>query len=361
VAALDSVGTVPSGGRNAFFASTTGARVLDAAAKADFDATVNWLTAHPGRFGTEDLYGLVGTVTERLNADAAGFLSAHAADGSLTALLPAVDNALLNNGSGQRAAVWDWLKTQPDNELTKDLKEQVLHSTAWQEPDVALQLVADLPRTPTGDAQVRELARSLYNGGNQLFRFDTLLAQAPERLRQPLIDAAFNCLSSDNLGNPQVWTARLPLLTDTSRMQGTESLARAWAGQSPEDAAAWASSLPSGADRNGAFGAIASAWAAKDPRGAADWVSALPSGADHDQGVQSLVLAVANQYPREAWDWALSITDTSERSTSAAQAVKAMAARDPATARQWIESGPFTAATRSELAAALQQTGGARK
>jgi hypothetical protein len=222
---------------------------------------------------------------------------------------------------------------------------------------LALQLVADLPRTPEGDAQVRELARSLYNGGNELCRYDRLLQQAPERLRQPLIDAAFNCLGADNLGDPQVWAARLPLLTDTSRAQGTESLAGAWAAQSPEDAAAWASSLASGAGRSGAFGAIASAWAVKDPRGAADWVAALPPGADRDQGAQSLVKAVASQYPREAWDWALSISDSTQRSSAAAQAVKTIAARDPATARQWIESGPFTAATRAELEAALNRTG----
>ncbi len=360
-AALDLVGTVPSGGQNAFFASTTGARVLDAAAKADFDATFAWLTAHPGRFGNEDLYGLVGAVTERLNADAAGFLTTYTANNSLSALLPAVDNALLNNASGQRAAVWDWLKTQPDNEASRNLREQVLSSAAFQDPNLALQLVADLPRTPQGDAQVQELARCLYNGGNQLCRFDSLLPQAPERLRQPFIDAAFTCLAPDNLGDPQVWVARLSLLTDTSRAQGTESLARAWAGQSPEDAAAWASSLAAGSSRTGAFGAIASAWAAKDPLGATDWVGSLPPGADRNQSAQSLVMAVAGQYPREAWDWALSITDTAERSSAAAQAVKAMAAQDPATARQWIESGPFSASTKAELTAALGRTAGAQR
>jgi hypothetical protein len=86
-------------------------------------------------------------------------------------------------------------------------------------------------------------------------------------------------------------------------------------------------------------------------------VAALPPGADRDQGAQSLVKAVASQYPREAWDWALSISDSMQRSSAAAQAVKAIAARDPATARQWIESGPFTAATRAELEAALNRTG----
>jgi hypothetical protein len=295
-------------------------------------------------------------VANRLNADAVGFLTARTVDGSLAALRPAVENSLLNQAGGQRAAVWEWLKTQPDSEVTKTLKEDVLHTAAWQDPALAMQWVADLPRTPEGDAQVKELARCLFNGGHQLCRFNGLLPQAPERLRQPLIDAAFiECLGPTSLDDPQLWVSRLPLLTDASRPKGTESLAGAWAAQSPEEAAGWANSLAPGESRSGAFGGIASAWAAKDAHGAADWVASLPAGADRDQSAQSLVKAVAAQYPREAWDWALSISDTAQRSQAASQAVKAMATRDPATARQWIQTGPFTAATRAELEAALQK------
>jgi hypothetical protein len=330
--------------------------VLTAAAETDFDATVAWITAHPGRLSTEDIDGLAQVTSERLNADAAGFLTTKAAAGSLTALEPAIMDSLLNEAGGQRAAVWDWLKTQPDNEDTKTLKEDVLTSAGWQEPGLAMQWAADLPRTTEGDEQVKELARSLFNSGSQLWRFNELLSQAPERLRQPLIDAAFTqCLHPGSLDNPQLWVSRLSLLTDSSRVEGTESLARAWAGQSPEEAAVWASSLAPGDSRNGAFGAITSAWAAKDAHGAADWVASLPAGAERDQSAQSLVIAVAKQYPREAWDWALSISDAAQRSQAAAQAVIAVAPRDPATARQWLQSGPFTDATRAELEAALDK------
>ena len=187
VAALDSIGLVPPGGRYAHFGTTTGARVLAQAANADFDVTVSWVAAHPGLLGRNDLGGLAHAVTERLNADPAGFLTARAADGSLLGILPALDSALLNNGGGQRAAVWDWLKTQPETEATKGLKEDVLSSAAFQEPGLALQLVADLPHTAEGDKQVLELARCLFNGGHALGRFDSLYQQTPERLRLPLV------------------------------------------------------------------------------------------------------------------------------------------------------------------------------
>ena len=297
--------------------------------------------------------GLSREVTEKLNADPAEFLNTCAASGSLPALVPAIESALLNAAGGQRAAVWDWLKTQPDNETTKALKNEVLSSAAWQDPELALRLVADLPRTPEGDAQVNELARCLFNGGHALHRFDRLYGEVPERLRQPLVEQAFDCLSADYLDDPQRWIARLALLPEASRAKGIESIARAWAAQTPEEAVGWAASLSAGEARNAAVAAIAATWAARDAHGAAEWVAAMQAGAERDRGAESLALAIAERFPREAWDWAVSIGDSGGRNRAAAQAVKMMAALDPATARQWIETGPFTAEARAELQSAL--------
>ncbi len=356
VAALDLAGMVPSGGRHAYASSTTGARVLIEAANADFDATVTWVSSHPGRFGREDLMGLSSAVTDRLNADAAAFLDMHAANSSLTALLPAIESALLNAGSGQRAAVWDWLKKQPEGEAWKELKDQVIRSAGYQDPALAMRLAAELPRTPEGDSQLETLAKSLFNGGNKLYRFDQVYEQAAERLRQPLIDAAFHFLSADNLDDPQRWIARVSQLPEASRPRGVEAIAAAWAQQSPEEAIGWASSLGAGETRNGAVAAIASTWAKNDPYGAADWVASMPPGAERDRSAGSLVFAAAERFPREAWEWALSISDELERSRAAAHAAKMMAARDPATARQWIETGPFSADLKVKLQSGVGMT-----
>ena len=228
-----------------------------------------------------------------------------------------------------------------------------MNSASYQDPALALRLVADLPRTPEGDSLVESMTQSLLNGGRMFYRFDTLYEQAPERLRQPLIDAAFHFLSADNLGDPQRWIARVSMLAEASRAQGTESVARAWAQGSPEEAIGWVASLAPGATRNGAEAAIASVWAAKDAPTASDWVNSLPPGAERDQSAESLVLAIAEQFPQEAWDWALSISDPVERTRAATQAAKMMATRDPATARQWIETGPFTPEIKAQLQSAL--------
>jgi hypothetical protein len=355
-AALALAAIVPAGGRYAHAESTTGARVLGEAAKSDFDTTVAWLAAHPGRFGDEDLMGLSQAVTERLNVDTAGFLSTHAADRSLDALLPAIESALLNNASGQNRAVWDWLKTQPESDATKLLTREVLRHAGYKDPEQALQMVANIPRSAAGDSLVQDLAKSLFNGGHELGRFDKLYAQAPERLRQPLIDAAFHFLSAVNLDDPQRWIARVSGFPEGSRGKGFEAIGRAWAQQMPEEAAAWAGSLPAGTLRNGAQAMIASSWAAKDAAAAAEWVASMSAGPERDRSAGSLVVAIAERFPSEAWNWALRIDDPGERIRAAGEAAKMMAARDPASAREWIETAPLSAETKAQLQSVLAET-----
>ncbi len=356
-AALDNVNLVPEGGQQMYFASTTGARVLSQAAQTDFDATVAWLSSHPGRVGNEDLMGLADPVTSRLNADPAGFLTAHANDGSLKVLQPAIGSALLNGSAGERGAVWDWLQNQPESEEVKSLKTQVLNSAAWQDPMLALKLGGSLPDTADGNKAVQDLARTIFNGGSMLGRVDQMLANAPDRMQTPLVESAFSLLSSDNLIDPQPWISKLQLLPEADRAKGVESLAKAWATQSPGDAVAWAGTLPTAETQKAAAAGIVNGWATKDALGAADWVSAMPAGPGRDQSTEALVIAAANQYPQQAWQWALSITDTTERDRAATQVVQTMAARDPATVRQWIDSGPFTMDVKQKLYSALQNPG----
>jgi len=263
---------------------------------------------------------------------------------------------LLNDGAGQRTAVWDWLKTQPRNDATKELQDEVLRSAAFQDPPLALELVTELPKTPEGDKLVQELARCLFNGGSALGRFDSLYGQAPQRLREPLLEAAFNqSLNDSSLDDPQKWIARLSLLPQAAQAEASASLARAWGQQTPEQALAWASSLPLGDTQNGAVAAVTSAWAAKDAPAAAEWLSSLPQGTERDRSTEAFVSAVAQAYPREAWDWALSIGDTAGQVRAATDAIKVVAARDPATARQWIESASFSAENKALLQAAVEK------
>jgi RNA polymerase sigma factor (sigma-70 family) len=355
VAALDLVGIVPPGGRQHYFATTTGARVLKEAASADFGATVSWLQAHPGRMSHDDLMGLADTVTQRLNADAAGFLTSLADVGGLNVVMPAIDSALLNRAAGQRSTIWDWLNNQPENDATKELRTQVLRTAGYQDPELAIRFATERPEVLKSQGELDNFVSSLFNGGHLLSRVDRLLEVAPDSLRTVIAERAFSHLHADTMDSPQQWITRLSLVPESSRGKAMESIARAWGEQSPEEAFTWAASLPAGQARSGAVGAVATSWAHRDPHSAADWVASLPMGADRDQSANSLVFAVADKYPREAWDWALSIQDELQRSRAAAHAAQMMAARDPATARQWVEAGPFSPEVKVQLQADLER------
>ena len=357
VAALDNVGLVPAGGRPMYFASTTGARVLMEASKTDFDSTISWIAAHPGKLTSEDLMGLANEVTDRLNADAKGFLSGRALDGSLQGAVPAIGSALLNRSSGERTAVWDWLQTQPDNESTKALRRDVLNGAAWQDPPTALKLAAELPNTSEGNDEMKTLAQNLLNGGSMLYRFDSLYAQASDRLKQSLLQSAFGLLRADNLDDAQTWVARLPQLPDSARGQAEQTLARAWAERSPENAIAWTQTLPADGTRASAMSAIASTWAATDSSSATTWVESMPQGTERDQSANALAMALAERNPKEAWDIALSIEDPSQRQSAATHVAKMLAIRDMAAARQWIDASPFPPDAKAQLQASLSQTG----
>lgn len=353
VAALARVGEVPAGGRDDYFASTTGARVIQQAAETDFEATVAWLVANPGRSSSEDLIGLANVVTRKLNADTIGFLNQAVTEGSLNLLLPAVQSALLNQSSGQRPVIWEWLNSQGETDSLKTLREAVLMSEAFQDPDRAIGWVSDLPVTPAGDQQVDQVAQNLWNGGRMIERFDDLMNKAPERLHEPLLRASFRSLNQETLGDPQTWIRRLEQLPEANRGSAIGSLSRAWASELPEEAAAWAVTLPSGSLRFEAIAAIGTDWAKSDAASAASWVSTLPQGGDRDAGAQAIVFGMAERYPEQAWVWANSIHDPDRRQAAAAHAIRALAGRDPSQARRWIAEGPFTPEAREQLRATL--------
>lgn len=355
VSALNLVGLVPPGGRQNYFADTTGARVLREAGVSDYDGTVAWLAANPGSLGHDDLMGIANVVSEKLNADPASFLNRHAADNSLAAIMPAINSALMNDSGGQRGAVWDWLRTQPQTEATKALRQHVLNSASYQDPELALRLASELPRTPDGEAQIQTLVNGLFNGGQMLHRFEKLIEQAPERLRQPIIESAFQQLREDTFTDASTWIARLSMLPESSRARATENIARAWAHQAPDEAAAWVNTLAAGATRSDATAAIVSSWGQKDARGAGDWIAAMPASMERDRCAGQLAMAVADRQPAEALTWIMTIANAAERERVAMQTAQIMSARQPELARDWIQTAPLSAENKARLRTNLER------
>ena len=353
VAALDMISLAHPGGRDGYFATSTGARVLNAAVNANFDKTVGWIANHPGRLSNDDLMGMAGAVTERLNANAQDFLTSRLADGSLAAIVPAIDSALMNRSSGQRPAVWNWLQMHSDEDSLNALRNGVINAGAWQDPEFATSLVQDFPSGKLGDDEVQQLAQGLLNGGSMMYRLDGLLQNGPERLKVPLLEKAFAFLRPDNLEDPNLWINRASQLPADARNSAFESIGRAWAEKNPDDALRWAMGLPAQSAQGPAVRSAISSYATSDPQAAAAWVSDLPASSVRDEASRGLAMAIAENYPREAWAWALSIQSVDDQLASAEYVAKIFANRNQAAARQMIDSSSLSDEFKNKLHASI--------
>jgi hypothetical protein len=247
--------------------------------------------------------------------------------------------------------VWEWLKEQPDSLTVQALRNDLFRSAGHQHADYAIKLAEEMAPGPDGDKQLSLLARSLINGGRFMDQFDGLLAKAPERFRQTLVQSAFETLRSDNMADPKEWIARLEMLPESSRAKGAYSISLAWADQAPEAALGWAGTLDEKLGRDAATSAVFFKWVARDADGAIAWVNAQPPGEERAKQTRSLAKNLATKDPQQAWNWAVSLNDSAERLTAASYVVDQLklAGRVPAKAPQWIEVAPFTAAEKSRL------------
>ncbi|MFN0128511.1 MAG: RNA polymerase sigma factor [Verrucomicrobiales bacterium] len=352
-AALAKSDVVPPGGRMGYFADTTAARLLKATTPDDFEDVAGWLRDHPGKISGEDVVGLSSIVSDRLNENPAGFLDRLAAQGTLAVLGPALGSALLNESKPQLAAVWEWLKSQPESPATQNLRQSVLNSAGWQNPDLAFSIALAVPDSQAGRQALQQIANSLLNGGQPLGRIDELLAGAPARLRDPLLVAAFQTMNPDGMSDPAPWLRRLSELPAEHRTASAAPFAGAWAYRNPEAAASWAAQLPADGGRLDALRTVAGTWLRHDSLAASEWIAQLPAGAERDAGATVLVHAMAGEPTNEAWHWAVSITEPQARLEAARTALAAIAPRDPAEAMHWIDTSALAEAEKNALKQAV--------
>ena len=341
--ALARVKDVPPGGREGFFADTTGARVLKEAAKADFEGTVAWLKANPGRFGDEDMMGLASAVTDLINGDAVSFLARHHGDGTLAPLMPVVNNALWNDASGRRAEIWEWLKTQPDGSDAG--------TAASEDPALALKIAHELASSSVDSKLLDTIAKSLLRGGQRLHHFDTLMEQAPEAMKPALLQSAFNSLRSEVMVDPQKWAELLPQLPEQKHADAAARLAHVWSDTAPEEALAWAATLPASA-RQRAEGSALYGWLKHDSWSASEWIAAQPPGPAKDRAAARLVKHIAKDSPAEAWEWAQTIGESDQRLPALTLTLKAISERDPAAAADWLASAKLSPQDRAAIESA---------
>lgn len=132
------------------------------------------------------------------------------------------------------------------------------------------------------------------------------------------------------------------------------SIAGSWSGQSPTDAAAWATQLPEGKIREEALGGVADQWIKFDPESASKWIDGLPHDASRDVAVSKLVNHIARSDPESAFTWAGSVSGEEKRVEALKQAAMVWKNANPEAARAAVENASLPDAEKARVMEALR-------
>jgi hypothetical protein len=344
LAALDRIDLAPPGGDGqTFYGGDTGGEVLRLAGKRDWDGTLRWLVAHPGKLGAESLDGLLPTLSEQIERDAAATLRV-LSQRELHGMQRVLANSLLNEGYAARDGIWAWLDQQPPSDFTRSVRGSLLNSIGYHEPLAALEFLDRIPDTKENHQVLMQGAISLTSSGPMNDRLETLAAKASPKVRAYLFESALASGYGLLTNQPALWVSRIEALPEDRRLDAMSGLARSWSSSDPQAALKWAANLTKPEQREQVFGAAVDNWIQEDVYEASRWIDGLPTGANRDRAALGLVANLSESQPDAAWDWALSIGSSKNRSEALQMAYVGLLKKDAAAVGQRLQRANLTAA-----------------
>jgi hypothetical protein len=128
------------------------------------------------------------------------------------------------------------------------------------------------------------------------------------------------------------WAASLPDSDATARDAALQSIVASWSGKDLSAAAAFAQSTLSPAAMLTVTPALAKVMAQTDPQGALTWVSSLPDSAAKDQATSNILVGEANSDFSTAWNYAQAMPAGNGRTGAMSSLISTLAKNDPAQA-----------------------------
>ena len=117
-------------------------------------------------------------------------------------------------------------------------------------------------------------------------------------------------------------------------------VARAWAVQSPQDAASWILGMEDPHVRSGALQALVSTWTRTDPHATSVWLQDFNPSPEMDAPIREFSRLISREDPSGALLWANTISDRQSRITLLEEIRSNWMARQPEAARSFYESHP---------------------
>jgi len=254
------------------------------------------------------------------------------------------------------APAWQWIRKQGagDGQTARLVMEEIAKSS----PAVGARFALDFARQEPQEASA--MAMAAIRGMTFEGSFDTAHRFVAD-LRLPSTDdqvAVNNYLAAQwarhDPDQALAWARSLP--EGTVRDQVMVGVGESWAQSDPARAAVTADQLPAGQARQVALRQAVSQWSLSDPGAANEWVSHAQPSPDFDQVVASLATqrSMMQQHTDMALNWATAIGDPSLKLSTLREVVSDWATRDRNATLDYIQSSrKLSEDTRAALLAHL--------
>jgi hypothetical protein len=256
------------------------------------------------------------------------------------------------------AAAWTWARKQGSGEVHH--AHTVMEEVAKNAPATAARFAAEFARQEPQEAGAMALTaiRGMTFDGNfdsaRKFVADLHLASPDDQ------NAINNYLGGQwARHDPEqavAWARSLP--EGPLRDQAMVGVGESWADVDPAHAAAFAETLPSGQSRQLALQQAVGHWGLADPTAANEWMNHVQPSADFDQAVSALATQhnMMQGHTDLSLSWANAIGDPSLKLSTLREVVSDWAVRDRDAALSYVQTSPkLSADTRAALLAHLQQ------
>ena len=232
------------------------------------------------------------------------------------------------------AGALQWFAGLENGDQKNVARASVLNRIATTDPFRALDYANQMP---AGDDQKQLLSRALATLGKKDPAEAFAAAQTlPEGdVRRAGLDAVLTQVASTNVAEAQRLLSELP---PNSVSSATAVIASRLVRENPQTALDFASTLPEGAGREAAFGALAREWAGRDVEATAKWLDSVPKGAARDSAVASFATRTAPRDPEGATVWASTLPPSKQRSATLTQTISIWLRTDPAAATEYIKT-----------------------
>lgn len=210
-------------------------------------------------------------------------------------------------------------------------------SASWQDTLAALQGRTGEVAGQQGEERMKELQTfaesvSLADLPAAMKMLQELQAKKPTEMGRDLQMRLVRQWGDKDVNAAAAWATTMP--TGNDRQEALSALGGIWARKSFDEAAAWAEKLPAGAERNKVLESVAYEVIYTDPIDALNLVGSLPAGEARNEIVMNASSTWADTAPQEAIAWAQKVPDKGLREqVTSAIAIK-WGEKDPVAAGQ---------------------------